>query len=151
MIKYCKILPKHAKSLSELDTVCLSVPWSYESFLKESKNPLAHYVIAEDGEKVVGYCGYWQVADEGQITNIAVLPEYRRQKIAHKMLSLAIQNAKICGLFSLSLEVRESNSAAISLYEGFGFKRVGCRKNYYKSPNEAAVLMELNLKGQNDG
>ncbi len=151
MITYSEILPKHIEGLSRLDRVCFSVPWSFESFSKELKNPLAHYVIAEDAEKVVGYCGYWQVADEGQITNIAVLPEYRRQKIAHKMLSLAIQNAKICGLFSLSLEVRESNSAAISLYEGFGFKRVGYRKNYYKNPDEAAVLMELNLKGQNDG
>ena len=61
------------------------------------------------------------------------------------MLGMMIEKAKNLGLTVLSLEVRENNASAVSLYESFGFKRVGYRKNYYKDPAEGAVLMDLVL------
>ena len=93
----------------------------------------------------MGYAGFWSVSGEGQITNIAVLKEFRRNKIACKMLSVLIDRAKELNLENLSLEVRESNTAAINLYLGMDFKKVGTRKNYYKNPTEDAILMDLIL------
>ena len=145
MLTFSKICETDAKELALLDKECFSVPWSEDSFYKEATNPLAEYIIARIDDKIVGYAGFWSVSGEGQITNIAVLKEYRRNKIAYKMISSLIERAKELKLETLSLEVRESNIAAISLYLGMSFKKVGTRKKYYKNPEENAVLMDLVL------
>ena len=145
MLTFSKICETDAKELALLDKECFSVPWSEDSFYKEATNPLAEYIIARIDDKIVGYAGFWSVSGEGQITNIAVLKEYRRNKIAYKMISSLIERAKELKLETLSLEVRESNIAAINLYLGMSFKKVGTRKKYYKNPEENAVLMDLVL------
>ncbi len=145
MLTFSKIYETDAKELALLDKECFSVPWSESSFFKEASNPLAEYIIARIDDKIVGYAGFWSVSGEGQITNIAVLKEYRRNKIAYKMLSALIDRAKELKLETLSLEVRESNIAAINLYLGMSFEKVGTRKKYYKNPTENAVLMNLVL------
>lgn len=133
------------KQLAELDKICFAVPWSEQAFSDEVENELATYLVACDGEKLVGYIGYWKVIDEGHITNIAVLPEYRRRKIASAMLGEIIKTAKNEGLCLLTLEVRKSNIVAQRLYEGFGFEPLGERRDYYKKPTENAVIMTLML------
>ena len=145
MLTFSKIKESDAKELAELDEQCFSVPWSEVAFSNDAKNPIAEYVIARIDDKIVGYAGFWQVLDEGQITNIAVLKKFRRQRIAQKMLFELISKAKAKNLKVLSLEVRESNLAAINLYSGLNFKNVGIRKNYYKNPTENAVLMDLEI------
>ena len=125
--------------LAELDKRCFSVPWSEQSFLEETKNPVATYLLAKEDGKIVGYCGFWRVSDETQITNIAVLPEFRRQGIAKALIG---QMMKICKDDErIVLEVRESNSTAISLYEKLGFVKAGIRKRFYHSPDEDGITM----------
>lgn len=125
--------------LAELDKICFSTPWSKQSFSEETKNSLATYLLAKADGKIVGYCGFWRVSGEAQVTNIAVLPEYRRQKIAQnlveKMLELCEEDEQIV------LEVRESNFAAISLYEKLGFTKEGIRKRFYHDPIEDGITM----------
>ncbi len=145
MITFHNINKNDSKELSRLDEECFSSPWSESSFLNEASNPLAQYVIAKSDEKIIGYAGYWQVVDEGQITNIAVSKDYRRKGIAYQMLERLIKKAREMKISVLSLEVRESNLPAINLYEKFDFKKVGTRKDYYKNPTENAVLMDLVL------
>lgn len=144
-ITFSDIEEKDCSKLAELDRECFSEPWSEKLFFEDSKNPLAHYVIARIGDEAVGYCGMYSVAEEGQITNIAVAKRYRRNKIAEKMLMMMIDKAKCLKLTVMSLEVRETNNPAIKLYEKLGFSRVGYRKNYYINPTEGAVLMDLVL------
>ena len=86
MITFHNINQNDAKELSELDKECFSSPWSESSFSNEASNPLAQYVIARTDEKIIGYAGYWQVVDEGQITNVAVKKEHRNQKIGYKLM-----------------------------------------------------------------
>ncbi len=131
--------------LAALDRECFSVPWSEDAFLKDSKNPLAHYVITKIDNKIIGYGGFWAVMDEGQITNIAVSKKMRRLGIGKKILGELIKKAKDKNLNRLTLEVRESNLSAIALYSGFKFTKTGLRKNYYKNPTENAVLMDLEI------
>lgn len=127
-----------AAELAELDKVCFSVPWSEKSFGDEAENALAKYYVAKDNGKIVGYGGIWLVADEGQITNIAVLPDMRRCGVASKLLEKLLDEAKD---MPVVLEVRKSNAAAISLYEKYGFLQIGERKNFYHSPVENAIIM----------
>ena len=137
-MEIAKMTKENAAELAELDKICFRVPWSENSFYDEAENRLADYFVAKEDGKIVGYGGIWLVADEGQITNIAVLPEYRKMGIASRLLERLIECAE--GK-SIVLEVRESNAAAISLYEKHGFKNAGVRKNFYHSPVENAIIM----------
>ena len=137
-----KVVPmtmEDAKELAILDQLCFSVPWSEKSFLEEAKNPLATYFVAKEDEKIVGYGGIWNVSGEGQITNIAVHPDNRKKGIASGILKELISNSKSCE--KIFLEVRESNNAAICLYEKYGFEKCGVRKNFYHSPQENGIIM----------
>ncbi len=137
-----KIVPmttEDAKALAELDLLCFNVPWSEKSFQEEANNPLARYFVAKEEEKIIGYGGIWLVSGEGQITNIAVHPEMRKKGIASAILEELIRSAEGCE--QIFLEVRESNVAAISLYEKYGFKNCGVRKNFYHSPTENGIIM----------
>ncbi len=133
------------KSLAELDKLCFSVPWSEQAFADEAENKLANYLVAEKSGEVIGYIGYWKVIDEGHITNVAVSPDNRRQKVASKLLESIIKSAYNDGLVLLTLEVRRSNIAAKNLYESYGFVSLGERKNYYHNPTEDALIMTLEL------
>ena len=108
----------------------------------ELYNDCAAYLVAEDETgAVLGYAGLQVVLDEGCITKIAVLPAFRRQKIAARLLQVFFDFAKAHELRFITLEVRASNDAAIALYQKFGFAEVGCRKNYYEKPKEDALIM----------
>ena len=116
--------------------------WSKESFMNELANELARYYSAfnENGE-LVGYAGCWQILEEVHITNIAVSPDFRRNKIGEKLLKNIIDDCYKNKAKYITLEVRVSNVPAISLYEKFGFKSLGVRKGYYQNNNEDALIM----------
>lgn len=120
-----------------------SDPWNYEDFKGSYLSENNSYLIAEVDGEIAGYCGYWGVADEGYIYNVAVREEYRRQQIGYQMLSELIRQAKDRGITALTLEVRQSNEAARRLYERLGFVNAGTRKDFYTKPKEDAVIMWL--------
>lgn len=116
--------------------------WSKESFLNELSNDLARYYSAYDENgKLAGYAGCWQILEEVHITNIAVSPEFRRQKIGESLLRQIIDDCYKNKAKYITLEVRVSNKAAIGLYEKYGFKSLGVRKGYYQNNNEDALIM----------
>ena len=125
----------------EIEKKCFSLPWSREAFINELKNELAYYQCAEFGGIIVGYMGMWKVIDECHITNVAVLPEYRKNKIASMLIEKMVNICKCSEIVNMTLEVRESNIAAINLYKKFGFFSVGKRPKYYQIPTEDAVIM----------
>ena len=73
------------------------------------------------------------------INNIAVLPDFRRRGIAQELINAALSVCEDCS--SLTLEVRESNEPAISLYKKLDFSQVGRRKRFYENPTEDALIM----------
>lgn len=129
------------QAVYDLSKECFSTPWSLESLTKELVNPVAAYEVAEIDGKIIGYGGLWCVMDEGEITNIAVHPEYRKQGIGESVLKALLNEAQTRNLKVIHLEVRSSNVAARRLYEKFGFESISIRKNYYKQPIEDAVIM----------
>ena len=133
----------HLEELEKLERICFSRPWSRKMLAEELENQCAAFLVAQDGitGQVVGYAGLLVMADEGYITNVAVFPEYRRQGVAAKLISVFENFARGNKLAFLTLEVRPSNTAAIALYESFGFEEVGRRKNYYDLPKEDALIL----------
>ena len=116
--------------------------WSKESFLNELSNDLARYYSAFDNDgNLVGYAGCWQILEEVHITNIAVSPDFKRNKIGERLLKRIIDDCYENKAKYITLEVRVSNKPAINLYEKFGFKSLGVRKGYYQNNNEDALIM----------
>ena len=114
-------------------------PWPRSAFSDDADNPLVSYVLAKDGDKVVGYVAIYVIFEAADISNVAVRPEYRRQGIARKLLNVVLSAAKERGVMLVSLEVCENNDAAIRLYESLGFKYVATRKKYYQNTYDALI------------
>ena len=139
-----RMLPADVDAVTAVDTAAFPRPWSRADFEKEmTKNKCARYLVAETGGEVIAYAGVWVVLDEGQITRIAVLPAWRRQGIGERILTALLQYASNLGVAFVTLEVRESNTAAKQLYGKTGFIQVGVRKKYYEDNGENGILMLL--------
>jgi ribosomal-protein-alanine N-acetyltransferase len=120
-----------------VETACFKMPWSHESILSDiCLNENALYFVAEECGKIVGFCGIHIVLNEGHIMNVAVLPEHRGRGIGEALLLMMMSYT---GLPNYTLEVRVSNTAAISLYKRLGFLESGLRPGYYG--DEDALIM----------
>lgn len=142
-----RIVPMTAAQLpavAALEKVCFPAdPWSEALFQAALDNPSVAVLLAlGEGGGLLGYAVLSAVLDEGNLDNIAVAPDYRRQGVADALLSALIGFGRE-HLSVLMLEVRASNAPAIALYEKHGFTPVGRRKNYYGAPKEDAILMTL--------
>ena len=116
--------------------------WSKESFYNELANNLARYwCIKDENKKICAYIGYWMICEEAHITTLGVHPEYRRLQLAQALMIKAIEDCYGEMIKYITLEVRESNNPAISLYEKFLFDSIGVRKNYYQDNGENALIM----------
>lgn len=135
---------KDAEGIASIEKICFKDPWSKESILDEIvKNDLSTYTVAEYKGEIVGYIGMWNIADEGHITNIAVIPEYRCNKIADKMLDKAICDANEKNIKAFTLEVRKTNEIAQKFYIKKGFKNMGIRPKYYMDGEDAIIMWRM--------
>jgi|GEM_PF-253114 len=128
--KKVRIVPmtnEYLNDVAELERTCFSNPWSRNMLAEELENACSAFLVALDAENgsVVGYAGLLAVADEGCITKMAVRPDCRRGGVAGQLLDVFIRFAEGSGLAFLTLEVRESNYAAIALYGSRGFRGEG--------------------------
>ena len=131
--------------IQRIEQQSFSVPWT-EQMLRVQLAPDSHvFLTAETADGVVGYVGMMYVLDEGYISNVAVRPDFRRRGAADALLTALEARARALRLSFLTLEVRESNTAAVALYEKHGYRIAGRRKHYYEKPTEDALLMTLTL------
>ncbi|RSL30667.1 ribosomal-protein-alanine N-acetyltransferase [Salibacterium salarium] len=137
---------KDLDGIMRVEHDAFQMPWTRYAFFNElTNNQFAHYLVAEWGHEIIGYCGVWIVIDEAHITNVAVHSNYRGQRIGKVLLMNALDMAYVYGAKSMSLEVRVSNVAAQSLYKKLGFQAGGIRKNYYTDNREDALVMWVNI------
>lgn len=132
--------------LSALDRICVGTDgWSARDFYDEAAKDGGIVLAMMDGERVIGAVAGFTASDTGEILTVATHPDYRRQGIADRLLaeffSLVPDETE-----NIALEVRSSNSAAISLYTKFGFEKMGIRKRFYRDPVEDADIMVKTIK-----
>ena len=132
----------------EIEKIAFSRPWSKSVFKATLLLPYAAYYVAVEEEtgRVVGLCGVKKIFEEGDISNVAVRPEYRKKGIARKMLDLLMREARQDGVREFTLEVRAGNTAAVTLYESLGFLTEGIRPRFYDHPVEDCRIMWLREK-----
>lgn len=128
-------------AVAELEAQIFSQPWSAQGFLDALALPDTVFLVAEEKHRILGYIGMYLSIDEGEITNVAVAPDARRQGVGQELLLQIKREAKQRAVGRLVLEVRTSNEGAIALYEKNGFSVAGVRKGFYERPKEDAYIM----------
>lgn len=127
--------------VAEIERQIFSIPWSEKAFRDSMESDNTIYIVAKENDNVAGYAGLYLSFEEGNITNVAVNPLSRRKGIGEKIVRDILNRAYEKGVRDVFLEVRETNSVAIALYEKIGFKEEGIRKNFYDKPRENALIM----------
>ena len=132
----------HVACVAAIEKECFGVDaWSEKSVASELTNPLSLWLVAVDCDRVAGYVGSQTVCDETDMMNVAVTADYRRQGLGEKLVLALVGELKAMGSQCLTLEVRDSNTPARTLYEKLGFQQIGLRKNYYRNPKEDAYIL----------
>jgi ribosomal-protein-alanine N-acetyltransferase len=121
-------------------------PWSEKTFASNEGERYLNFRLDVDG-KMAAFAVTQVVLDEATLFNIAVDPAYQRQGLGRQLLEHLISELEARDVFTLWLEVRASNRAAIALYESLGFNEATIRRNYYptKEGREDAIIMALPL------
>ena len=132
-------------ALVEIENESFSTPFKEKDFSDMLESDISDVIVIKLGDTVVGYVSFTVIIDECQIINFATKSEYRRQRIGKKIMDALLEHCKKHGVAKVFLEVRESNIPAISLYEKYGFFKVGVSKGHFSKPREDAVLMNLEL------
>lgn len=123
--------------------------WNYNILKEELESSNSKYIIAKTNDcEIIGFAGIKIIINTADIMNIVVKKSWRNQGVGNLLLNNLVYLCKKLNLSSLSLEVNEDNQSAIHLYEKFGFKRIGLRKNYYK--NNDGIVMEYSLNVPTD-
>ena len=158
-----KMTKEDIKQVVEIEKECFSLPWCEKSFEDSLKREDTIFLVCEQEvcqtceeyaddiqkqalsytpyKKILGYIGMYCSFEEGEITNVAVLPFARKKGVGNRLINSLKEIAKHQNLERIVLEVRVSNQPAISLYEKNGFVSVGIRKNFYEKPVEDAKIM----------
>lgn len=129
-----------------IERVSLPTPTKAGAYEYElTQNELAHYqALTVNGRALIGYSGYWLIADEVHISIIAIHPDWRRRGLGELLLINMLALTQYQAATLATLEVRASNTAAQALYQKYGFAVVGERPKYYRN-GETAFVMTADL------
>lgn len=133
-------------SIMEIERASFSSPWPVSAIAEEiERRGWSRVAVATSDRMVLGFIVYWVVDRELHLLNLATRPAWRRRGVARSMIEHMLAEAHRLELWQVVLEVRESNDAALNLYENFGFTRIGRRSRYYADNGEDAIVMSLGL------
>jgi ribosomal-protein-alanine N-acetyltransferase len=133
-------------AIMEIERASFASPWPGSAIAEEiERRSWSRVAVAASDGLVLGFIVYWVVDRELHLLNLATRPAWRRRGIARSLIEHMIAEGRRLELWQVVLEVRESNDAALHLYENFGFTRVGRRSRYYADNGEDAIVMSLGL------
>lgn len=128
--------------IAELEKENFISPWTYDQFVYEiEQNEFSKTLLIMDNDILVGYLNYWIIFDQATINKVCIKKEYRRQGLACKLMSLALEDIIKNKCIIVTLEVRVSNKNAINLYQKNKFKIVTKKVNYYSDGEDAFFMI----------
>lgn len=140
-----KAAAEDISAIAEIEKASIPQPWSEAAFADALAQENAVTLVAEANGEIAGFITGVFIFDNADIYSVATAEQYRKNGIGAKLLK-AFFDTLPNEVETVGLEVRESNSAAISLYEKNGFERVGMRRNFYEQPRENAILYTKKLR-----
>lgn len=132
-------------SVVAIESAAFTTPWQPDTFRDLLERDGIILLTMTEGREVIGYAVLWCILEQGELANIALAEKRRGEGLGAHLLRQVLHRAKERGVEKLFLEVRESNAAALALYDRFGFEQVGVRRNYYQRPVEHAHVMLATL------
>ena len=132
-------------AIAVIEKASIPQPWSESAFADALTQENSVTLVAEADGEIAGFITGVFLFDNADIYSVATAEQHRKKGIGGKLLQ-AFFDTLPTEVEAVGLEVRESNSAAISLYEKYGFERVGLRKNFYEQPRENAILYTKQLQ-----
>ncbi len=135
-------IEQYLAQLLAIEQAAFAEPWTAADYREEAARPIAHLLALTEGGSLLGYAGFWQVLDEADINNVAILSSRRGQGLGRLLMLGLIERARLLSCRRLTLEVRPSNAPALALYYGCGFVECGRRRGYYQDNGEDALLLE---------
>ncbi|KPV62717.1 MAG: putative N-acetyltransferase [Candidatus Bathyarchaeota archaeon BA1] len=143
--------PTDLEKVMHINRVCLPENYTSFFFMDLHEHFPATFLVAEKNDAIVGYVmcrvetglsnyGILGISKKGHVISIAVLPEHRRQGIAHALMLEAMKNMLTYKAKECYLEVRISNTPAISLYKKMGFETIRTIHGYYSNGESAHVM-----------
>ena len=139
-VTVCRAAAEDIEAVAKTEALCFSDAWSASSLLSHTEGAGGLLLVAKREKELIGYLTARVLPPECELYRIAVLPDSRHTGAASALMEELFAVLREEGCSSLFLEVRESNTPAISLYKKFGMEEVGRRKNYYRDPTENALL-----------
>ena len=134
---------KHSdlETIECLESQCFKEPWNKEDCRRElDENPFSNGWILKEENQIVAYAFLWETFEMAQLARIGVDPAFRKRGIAKAMMNHLNERAKSANCEFMTLEVRQSNEAAIHLYESCQFIQVNVSKGYYSDGEDALVM-----------
>lgn len=145
----CWMEAEDTKRAADISEKCLEEAWNEKNFQESLDKDYTLMAVARKEGQTVGYIVIYLAADQAELESVAVLEEARRGGTASGLLAFAFEEAYRRGVRSMTLEVRESNTAARKLYEKFHFEMIGKRKRFYQNPQEDALILGSDLRYEN--
>lgn len=140
-LEYLDLTEDHIEEIMRIEKEAYPEPWTVGMFREEMRSSRSYFFVAFVEGQLVGYSGFWLVLDEAHITSMTVAVDHRGAGYGREQLMHLLAAGEDRGVRAFTLEVRESNLAARTLYESVGFRPVGLRKGYYSVTGEDAVVM----------
>ena len=139
--------PDDIPQVKALADLSFTTPWSISSFEYEIGSKNAVLKVAVKDSRITGYICIRSFLDATHVMDIAVVEKHRQQGVGSMLFLEALREITKAKPETkhITLEVRESNAAAIELYKKYGFMETGRRKNYYKDPVEDGIIMGMDL------
>ncbi len=135
-----EISPSDCSEIAAIERVCFPLPWSEHDVRSVCmRSDFCGFLVQVDGISV-GYLLGLALFENAEVLRVAVLPDYRGQKLGGTLLDAFCDCVRARGVERVLLEVRVSNQSALCLYESRKFARVRVRKQYYEN-GESAVEM----------
>lgn len=145
MLLIRKMKKEDIPAVASLEKEIFPDPWSEQALTESFEQKHTLLLVAYEDHLLIGYLILYYALEDGEIARIAVIPEKRRRGVGARLL-LELENlCELNGITKLLLDVRESNTGAISFYKDYGFTEDGIRRKFYADPSEDAVLMSRQL------
>lgn len=131
--------------VAELENSIFNMNTKPGSLADECRRDNSVYIVACEGDSIIGYCTIIASFETADLCNIAVKEDYRKQHIAEMIFEYAVKKCRAKSVERILLEVRESNIPAICFYDKMDFEKIGMRKNYYSNPSENALILQKSI------
>lgn len=136
-------------AVHRLETELFLDPWSVETFWSELAHvpESRHYLVADDGDVIVGYAGLVATGRQVDVQTLAVAASAQGHGLGRRLLGALLDEAARREATEVLLEVRAENTAAQALYASAGFERIAIRRGYYRPGGTDAFVLRRRLRG----